>query len=84
MVDDNENYLDNNPKEVYAKKFKRLCLIYHLDKNNGKDKKFKELNNARDAINEYYNFTWRRGPAQTCFFRTCHGGARYLAIAQNL
>jgi hypothetical protein len=58
MVDDDGNYLHNNPKEVYNKKYKRLCLVYHPDKNNGKDKKFKELNNARDAINEYYESTW--------------------------
>jgi hypothetical protein len=25
----------------------------------------------------------RKGPAQTCFFRTCRGDARYLALAQN-
>ncbi|OEU14787.1 hypothetical protein FRACYDRAFT_241341 [Fragilariopsis cylindrus CCMP1102] len=58
MVDDDGNYLDNNPREIYVKKFKRLCLIHHPDKNNGKDRKFKELNNARHAIREYYDFTW--------------------------
>jgi hypothetical protein len=55
LVDENGNYLDDNPRRAYNKKFKRLSLSCHPDRNhNGDDKKFKELNNARDALNEYY------------------------------
>jgi len=54
MVDEDGMYLDDNPRRAYNKKFKRLSLAWHPDKNNGDDKKFKELNNARDALNEYY------------------------------
>jgi hypothetical protein len=32
-------------------------------------------------VKKYYRIG--RGPAQTDIFRTCRGGARYLAIAQN-